>query len=119
MHNIKELIIWRKSIELAKLVYKLSLSLPDDEKYGLTSQIKRSAISIPSNVAEGAGRESDKYFSQFLSIANGSSYELQTQLILARELELLNEESIVPSLNLLDEVIRINYTLQKKFKFKS
>lgn len=116
MHNLKNLIIWRKSMDLTKLVYKSMVLLPSDEKYGLISQIKRSAISIPSNIAEGAGRESQNEFAHFLSIANGSSYELQTQLILATELELIEESVVLPSLKLLDEVQKMNYTLQKKLK---
>ena len=78
--------IWKKSIQLTKAIYILVSELPLDEKYGLVSQIKRSAVSIPSNIAEGAGRNSSKEFKHFMSIANGSSYELQTQLILIIEL---------------------------------
>lgn len=80
MHKIEELKIWQKSIELTKLVYELVAVLPSNEKYGLISQIKRSSISIPSNIAEGAGRNSNKEFKHFLSIANGSSYELFTTI---------------------------------------
>lgn len=68
--------------------------IPSDEKFGLISQMKRSAVSISSNIAEGAGRNSNKEFNQFLGIANGSSFELQTQIILCRELKLLNEEKV-------------------------
>ena len=71
MHNLKELNIWKKAMVLALEVYKVVSDFPKDEKYGLTSQIKRSAISIPSNIAEGAGRNHDKEFLQFLGIANG------------------------------------------------
>jgi four helix bundle protein len=78
MHKLEELTIWKKSIELSKQVYLICQKLPQDEKFGLISQLKRSAISIPSNIAEGAGRNSNKEFIQFLGIANGSSYELQT-----------------------------------------
>lgn len=103
-------------MDLTKMVYKSMLLLPYDEKYGLISQIKRSAISVPSNVAEGAGRESLNEFAHFLNIANGSSYELHTQLILATELELIEESYITPSLELLNEIQKMNYTLQKKLK---
>ena len=92
MNKFEDLIIWKKSMDLAKLVYKLSLNLPSDEKFGLSSQIKRCAISIPSNISEGAGRNSNKEFKHFLSIANGSVYELQTQLILICELKLIEKE---------------------------
>ncbi len=76
-------------MELTKSVYQLVLELPTDEKFGLISQIKRSSISIPSNIAEGAGRNSNKEFKHFLSIANGSVYELQTQLILLIDLNIV------------------------------
>lgn len=82
MHKVEDLKIWKKSLELVKSVYQLSSELPIDEKFGLNSQIKRSSISIPSNIAEGARRNSNKEFKHFLSISNGSTYELQTQLIL-------------------------------------
>ena len=92
MHKLEDLIIWKKAIELTKQVYLICLELPQDERFGLTSQVKRAAISIPSNIAEGAGRNSNKEFVHFLSIANGSSYELMTQLILGVELKLLNKD---------------------------
>ncbi len=82
MHNLKELKIWNKAIDLTVDVYKATASFPSEERYGLTSQARRSAVSIPSNIAEGAGRNSNKEFSNFLGIANGSSYELQTQLVI-------------------------------------
>ncbi len=72
-------------MNLTEEVYKAVIDFPNDEKFGLSSQIKRSAVSIPSNIAEGAGRNSKNEFKHFLAIANGSSYELQTQLILAEK----------------------------------
>lgn len=92
MHNLKELKIWNKAIDLSVDVYKATSGFPSDEKFNLTSQSRRSAVSIPSNIAEGAGRNSNKEFSNFLGIANGSSYELQTQLIISNKLNLLNDE---------------------------
>jgi len=118
MHKVEDLKIWQKSIELTKLVYDAVLSLPSNEKYGLTSQIKRSVISISSNIAEGAGRNSDKEFKQFLSIANGSSYELQTQLILTVELNLISNDKIQSIVKLLVEVQKMNYSLQKSLDKK-
>ncbi|WP_066225590.1 four helix bundle protein [Formosa haliotis] len=114
MHNISELKIWQKSIELTKQVYLLVAHLPSDEQYGLSSQIKRSAISIPSNIAEGGGRNSNKEFKYFLSIANGSTYELQTQLILLIELKLLKEENVKPIIELCVEIQKMNYSFQQK-----
>ena len=78
MNNYKELKVWQKSMELVEIVYKLTSTFPKEEKYGLTSQIQRSSISIPSNIAEGAGRNSDKEFRNFLGVANESSNELST-----------------------------------------
>ena len=114
MNNVEELIIWKKAMELAKLVYKLSGELPDDEKFGLCSQIKRCSVSIPSNIAEGAGRNSSKEFKYFLNVANGSAYELQTQLILIGNLDLIEEEKIKPLIELCIEIQKMNYSFQKK-----
>lgn len=116
MHNLKELIIWNKSMELATSVYKVTANYPDDEKYGLTSQIRRSAVSVASNIAEGAGRESTKDFARFLSMANGSSYELQTQLILSQQLELADESVINPLLKVIDEIQKMNYKFQNNLR---
>ena len=87
--SYKELLVWQKSFDLVLLIYALMKEMPSDEKFGLTSQIKRSAISVPSNIAEGYGRKSQKSFSQFLKIARGSLLELETQLMLANKLNLI------------------------------
>ncbi|MHA6249784.1 four helix bundle protein [Pontibacter sp. CAU 1760] len=92
MHNFKELRVWKESMELAKLVYKVTALFPQDERYGLKSQINRAVVSIPSNIAEGAGRGSDKEFAQFLKIALGSAFELETQLILAESFGFIKEQ---------------------------
>ncbi|CAM1369888.1 conserved hypothetical protein [Tenacibaculum litoreum] len=114
MHKVEDLKIWQKSIELAKATYLLVSELPSDEKFGLTSQIKRSAISIPSNIAEGAGRNSQKEFKHFLSIANGSTYELQTQLLLVIELNLIHKDKVQPIIELCIEIQKMNYVFQQK-----
>ena len=114
MHKIEDLKIWRKSIELTKTVYLLASELPFDKKYGLSSQIKRCSISIPSNIAEGAGRNSNKEFKHFLSIANGSAYELQTQLILLLELKLTSKEKVQPVIDVCIEIQKMNYSFQLK-----
>ncbi|WP_394971316.1 four helix bundle protein [uncultured Croceitalea sp.] len=113
MHKVENLKIWDKSIELVKKVYSLVSELPKDEKFGLTSQIKRSSVSIPSNIAEGAGRNSQKEFKHFMSIANGSAYELQTQLIMVVELNLIDKEKVQPIIDLCIEVQKMNYSFQK------
>jgi four helix bundle protein len=90
MRNFKKLEIWNKGIHIVKETYKVSSSLPSEEKFGLKSQIKRAAVSIPSNIAEGSGRNSEVEFKRFLEIALGSLFELETQMIIAIELGFLN-----------------------------
>ncbi|PLB18080.1 MAG: S23 ribosomal protein [Flavobacteriaceae bacterium FS1-H7996/R] len=115
MNNYKELKVWQKSMELVEIVYKLTSTFPKEEKYGLTSQIQRSSISIPSNIAEGAGRNSDKEFRNFLGVANGSSNELSTQLILAIRIGYTNESDMEYIFNLLSEIQKMIFSLIKKF----
>jgi four helix bundle protein len=90
-HNYHELKIWQNPMDLVIKVYKLTSKFPVSEKYGLISQINRAAISIPSNIAEGCSRTSNKDFQHFLSIALGSAFELETQLILSSRLEYISE----------------------------
>jgi len=97
-HNFRELGIWKDSFILVKEVYILCKDLPDEEKFGLKSQIQRCAVSIPSNIAEGSGRTSDKEFLHFLNIAIGSSYELETQLLLCNELFGIEVEILITKL---------------------
>jgi four helix bundle protein len=114
MHNFKELKIWQRSMDIAEQTYILSAQFPVEERYGLTSQIRKSAVSIPSNIAEGAGRNTDGEFRNFLGIASGSSNELYTQLVLSYRLKLIEESFVNPILNDLVEVQRMNYTLIQK-----
>lgn len=93
MRNFKELEVWKESRILAKVIYLLSSSLPPDEKFGLTSQIRRCVISIPSNIAEGLAKDSQKDFLRYLQISLGSSFELESHLLLCIDLELLNKET--------------------------
>lgn len=119
MHNFKELKIWQKALELSVEVYKVTGLFPKEDKFGLISQIKRSAVSIPSNIAEGAGRNSEKEFLYFLSIANGSSYELQTQLLISNKLKFLNDDLLESMLFELNEIQKMNYNFQKSLKKNS
>ena len=82
----KNLDVWKKSIDLVEMIYKLSALFPDEERYGLTSQIRRAAVSVPSNLAEGAARNSKKEFLNFISISLGSLAEVETQVIIAQRL---------------------------------
>ena len=114
MHNFEKLKIWQKAMDIALEVYEISLLLPNDEKFNLIHQIKKCAVSIPSNIAEGSGRNHNKEFIQFLGIANGSTFELITQLILAKRLKLIEEKTIQPIINQLVEVSNMNFSFQKK-----
>jgi four helix bundle protein len=112
MHKLEDLKIWQKSLDLAVEIYQITADFPSDEKFGLISQIKRCAVSISSNIAEGAGRNSNNEFKHFLSIANGSSYELQTQLILANKLGFLNNETLNSLIEKIVEIQKMNYAFQ-------
>ncbi len=116
MHNIKDLKIWHKAIDLAVRIYEVTSDYPVDERYGLITQSRRSAVSIPSNVAEGAGRNTKGEFKQFLGIANGSSYELQTQLVIAERLGFVDEQVAGKLLDNIDELQKMNYKLQGALK---
>jgi len=91
MNNFRELKVWQKARVLTKKSYTLLSKFPNDEKFGLVSQIKRATISIPSNIAEGSGRKSDLDFLRFLDIALGSCYEIETQYILSMDLDFVTE----------------------------
>lgn len=107
MRNFRNLEIWTRGIELVKEIYKLTSKFPSIEKFGLISQMQRASVSIPSNIAEGCSRNSDVEFKRFLEIAIGSSFELETQIIIANELNLINPTET-------KETIIIINTLQKQ-----
>ncbi len=92
INSYKDLKIWQKGIELVELIYKITISFPKNEQYGITSQIKRSSVSVPSNIAEGWGRGYNSSFLQFIKIARGSLYELETQIIIAYKIQLISKE---------------------------
>lgn len=102
-------------MDIAEQTYIISSKFPREEKYGLTSQIRRCAVSIPSNISEGAGRNTNGEFKNFLGIANGSSNELFTQLILSHRLNLIEEYAVAPLIKDLTEIQKMNYTLINKF----
>ena len=113
-HNYKELLVWKKSLELSVEAYHLTVSFHSDEKYNLVHQIRKCAVSIPSNIAEGAGRGTDKDFKRFLEIALGSCNELATQLTLSRLLGLINSESCAALSGLVSQVSNMILALIKK-----
>jgi four helix bundle protein len=98
IQSYKDLLIWQKGIEMVVLVYQLISDFPKDELYALSSQIKRSAVSIPSNIAEGYGRQSTQSYIQFIKIARGSLCELETQLIVAKRLKFIKNETLYSEL---------------------
>src|SRR5690606_25945404 len=116
MHRFEELKIWQKAMDITENCYRATENFPEEEKYGLTSQLRKSAISIPSNIAEGAGRNTNGEFMQFLGIANGSSFELLTQLYLSKRLDLITEDKVRPIINEVLEVSKMNYSLQRTLK---
>ncbi len=89
-HNFREFTVWQTSMELAKMVYASLSELPNEEKFGLRSQISRCVVSVPSNIAEGSARGTDKHFKQYLKTALGSLFELETQLLLAQDFEYIS-----------------------------
>ncbi len=105
--DYKDLIAWRRAMELTKAAYLLARMLPREENYALADQIRRSSVSIPSNIAEGYGRTGSKEYARFLSMARGSSYELETQIILCVDLGYIQEADTVKAIGLCKEVARI------------
>jgi four helix bundle protein len=117
-HNFRELKIWQESMKIVKSVYSLTSNLPSEEKFGLISQINRCSISIPSNIAEGSGRTSNKEFIHFLNISISSSFELETQLILANDLFNIDSEEIITKINELQKMI-VGFKKSLELKYDS
>src|SRR6266480_874572 len=112
--SYKDLVVWQKGIALAKLVYTITAKFPAEEKFGLVSQMRRGAVSIPSNIAEGQARHTSGEFVQFISHAEGSTAELDTQLILAVELNFCVKGTALPVYELIDEIRRMLNALRRK-----
>ena len=109
--SYKDLIIWQKAMEATCLLYNVAKKLPKEETFALGSQMRRAAVSIPSNIAEGYGRQSNKEHLRFLTISRGSIYELETQLLLCLKLGYLKIEDILPLSNLLKELGRMSTSM--------
>ena len=107
----KDLIVWQKAILLTQVIYSLTKQFPRDEVFGLTNQIRRAVISVPSNIAEGFNRGSDKEFIYFLKVAKGSAAEVETQLIISKKLNYINDDDVKPALDLYNEIVRMLGTL--------
>jgi four helix bundle protein len=104
MHNYKELKVWQKARELVKFIYILTKKFPREELYGITSQMRRAAISISSNIAEGSGHSSKKDFIRFLEFSYSSASELETQLILSFDLEFISENELKDGSAMISEI---------------
>ncbi|MEP0985858.1 four helix bundle protein [Ekhidna sp.] len=115
MHNFKEFQVWKRAIEMVKEIYRMTAKFPDDEKFGIISQLRRCAVSIPSNIAEGSGRKTDKDFSNLLSISLGSQFELETQLIISKEIGFISETELKTITIELNEIQKMTRTLINKF----
>ena len=113
MRTHKDLTVWQKSISFVTDIYKATKSFPKEELFGLTSQMRRAAISIPSNIAEGHGRHSKKELVRFLSISLGSASELETQLIISKNLDFISEDESNQLLSYNEEIIKMLVSLIK------
>ncbi len=116
--SYRDLLVWQKGMTLAKQVFSFTQSLPVDERFGLVAQLRRAAVSIPSNIAEGQVRHGKREFVQFLSHSEGSLAELDTQLALAIELGYLQEPSVHQSVALMGELQRMLSTLRGKIEVR-
>ncbi|MBR5083245.1 MAG: four helix bundle protein [Prevotella sp.] len=113
MNNHKNLIVWQKSMEFVTAIYVVTKTFPKEEFFGIVSQMRRAAISIPSNIAEGYGRVYDKETSKFLSIALGSASEIETQLIISKNLDYIDVQEAQKLIEQIEEIIRMLTALIK------
>ena len=107
MHRFKELEIWKRSRSYCSKIYSITSKFPDSEKFGLTNQLRRASVSVPSNIAEGSSRNSNKDFNRFLEIALGSCYEIETQFLIAFDLKFLSENELNQLSDELEEIIKM------------
>jgi len=115
-HSFRDLVVWQRAMQLTVAIYRLTQKFPREEVYGLTSQIRRSAVSVPSNIAEGHGRLNKGEYRQFLGVARGSNCELQTQLEIARALEIVNPKLLEEAESLSHEVGKMLYATLESIK---
>jgi four helix bundle protein len=110
-NDYRDLLVWQKGLGLTKQIYQLTQSLPNEERYGLTSQIRRAAVSVPSNIAEGQARSGKKEFIHFLYVARGSLAEIDTQCIIAKDLGYISQNQHMDIYKNIDELKRMLYSL--------
>jgi len=116
MHRFKDLEIWKKSRLFCSEIYGITAKFPESEKFGLTNQLRRASVSIPSNIAEGSSRQSNKDFSRFLQITLGSAYEVETQLLIASDLKFINEDELKVLLEHLEAIIKMTSKFKSTLK---
>ncbi|QOG03370.1 four helix bundle protein [Flavobacterium sp. MDT1-60] len=117
IRSYKDLLIWQKGIKIVSLTYQLVKSFPKEELFALTSQLKRASVSIPSNIAEGYGRNTDKSFSHFLNISRGSLFEIETQLLIANDLGFITSQTLYKEiLNQIEEESKMINAFSKTLK---
>ncbi|MDT8393131.1 MAG: four helix bundle protein [Bacteroidales bacterium] len=116
MHRFKELDVWKLSVDMVEEIYKLTDHFPRREHFGIVSQIRRSVVSIPSNIAEGAGKSTNGDFSRFISIASGSCNELETQLVISKRLLFLAEEDFEQIVCKLNRIQKMLFRLQQSLR---
>ncbi|WP_295585142.1 four helix bundle protein [uncultured Lamprocystis sp.] len=116
VRDYRDLIVWQKSMDLVTEVYRLTRGFPREELFGLTSQVRRAAVSIPSNIAEGQARQSTAEFRRFLSIAQGSRAEVETQLLIAVRLNYSTESDVQTAVSLLTEIQKMLAVLQTRLQ---
>lgn len=116
MHQFQKLTVWQKAMDLTILIYEFTKAFPDEEKFGLTSQMRRAGVSVPSNIAEGSGRNSDQQFIYHLGVAAGSASELFTQVLLAKSFKYINENEADELNSQLSHIINMTHRLQESLK---
>ncbi len=116
MHRFKDLEIWKKSRVFCSKIYAITSKFPETEKFGITNQLRRASVSIPSNIAEGSSRNSNKDFSRFLQITLGSAYEIETQLLISFDLKFIDEDELDSLLNDLNSIIKMTSKFKSTLK---
>lgn len=114
--SYQDLIVWQKAMDFIEQVYALSKTFPSNESFGLTAQIRRAAVSIPSNIAEGQAKQSSSDFRRYLNISQGSRAEVETQLMIAQRLSCITNDELESALSLSNEIKRMIHILGKKLK---
>ena len=114
MHRFKHLEMWKQSRAFCTEIYAATILFPDNEKFGITNQLRRASVSIPSNIAEGSSRNSNKDFSRFLDIAIGSAYEIETQLLISCDLSFLTEEKQIALNQKLESITKMIFSFKTK-----